>query len=150
MPRCRGSSTWRRSARGRPCSRCALPRAAATCPAPCPPSPASRPTASTRRAGSASVTLPPTREQQGARIVVLRGERGDGKRYVSQVLLERVGDEVVPHEPGFWLGTRYTALQEGRSWATQSDEPAQRRADQASTLRACTDRAEWLAEVTGT
>jgi len=96
-----------------------------------------------------SVGLPPTGDQAGARLVVLQGTRGDGESYVSQVLLERVDDAVVAHEPGFWLGIRYTALQAGRAWSGQGDVPAARAADQASALRACSDTAEWLAEVTG-
>ena len=97
-----------------------------------------------------AVPLPPTSTQAGPRLVVLQGERSDGLSYVGHVLLERVDGEVVAHEPGFWLGIRYTALAAGRAWSGAGDVPAVRADHERAALRACTDTAEWLAEVTGT
>ena len=96
-----------------------------------------------------SLGLPPTAQQAGARVLVLQGTRGDGRPYVTQVLLERVEGEVVAHEPGFWLGIRYTSLHQGRAWSGSSDDPSVRAREDAAALRACTASSEWLAEVTG-
>ena len=96
-----------------------------------------------------SLALPPTSDQAGPRLVVLAGTAGDGRPYVTQVLLERGPDGVVVHEPGFWLGIRYTSLQRGRAWSGSSDEPATAARDRAAALRPCDDRTSWLDEVTG-
>lgn len=95
------------------------------------------------------VALPPTPSQQGARVVVLEGERGDGRPYLTHVLVERKGDRLEVAEPGFWIGIRYSALQGGRAWSGEPDDEAGRARFRELAERACTDTADWLGEVTG-
>ncbi|WP_432548328.1 hypothetical protein [Kineococcus sp. SYSU DK004] len=102
------------------------------------------------------VAVPATPSQAGSRVVVLEGTDGNGRPYVTQVLVDRVptaeedADGLRVQEPGFWRGVRYTALQHGRAWSAASDGPGQPEADNESARRACTDTDAWLAEVAGT
>ncbi len=100
-----------------------------------------------------TVALPATPSQAGSRIVVLEGTDGNGRAYVTQVLVDRAReaerdeDGVQVQEPGFWLGIRYTALQHGRAWSAAVDGPGQPEAGNEQARRACTDTDAWLTQV---
>ena len=100
-----------------------------------------------------TVALPPTPSQAGSRVVVLEGSDGNGRAYVTQVLVDRAReaendkDGMQVQEPGFWLGIRYTALQHGRAWGAAGVGPGQPDADNEQARRACTDTDSWLTQV---
>jgi hypothetical protein len=100
-----------------------------------------------------TVALPATPSQAGSRIVVLEGTDGEGRAYVTQVLVDRAReaeddeDGFQVQEPGFWLGIHYTALQHGRSWSGGNYGPAQPEVDNELAGRACTDTDSWLTSV---
>lgn len=100
-----------------------------------------------------TVALPPTPSQAGSHLVVLEGTDGDGRAYVTQVLVDRARegeddeDGLEVQEPGFWLGVRYTALQHGRAWSSAGYGPVQPEVDDEQARRACTDTASWLSLV---
>ena len=97
-----------------------------------------------------TVALPPTGGQRGMQLVVLEGVRGDGRDYLTQVLVERTREGLRVPEPGFWLGIRYSSLQGGRAWSGDVDDVAGRARFRELAERACTDTDAWVGEVAGT
>ena len=99
------------------------------------------------------VALPATPSQAGSRLVVLEGSDGNGRPYVTQVLVDRAHegaddeDGLQVQEPGFWLGIHYSALQHGRSWTGANHGPAQPQVDNEQARRACTDTDSWLTSI---
>lgn len=91
------------------------------------------------------VGLPATREQQGARMLVVSGKDGEGREYLGEVLVQRKEGRVVLHEPAFWLGLRYRAVGYGMSWGRSPGDPVQEARNRQAIRQACTNPAAFVA-----
>lgn len=98
-----------------------------------------------------SVLLPALDGQLGSRLLVVEGTDARDRPYVSQVLLERLGEQVVAHEPAYWLGVRYTSLEVGggSAWTAANDLPADRPAHLSRARQPCDDPEGFLRDVVG-